>query len=249
MEIKINREKTNGKNYFYVDISDTEKRSFPEKRSLINYLRRTFWLNRTYNEIGEFISTLYPYGIYGKKTILISNEDSKLYNMIDRELSEKERKMKLEKYTKNYDILRSRVGEDILIQNIKDTGNSKLVTNEFLGRLYMNPDAINEIDKQYQHLLKPLMNRWALQKNSIPREGTYTMRGQPLVDSLTKKLENKKIQYKLNLQEKNKLISKLHLDLETGIQENKKLSERLNELYSEFEDYKIDVYNKQKEII
>ena len=86
MDIVINRQKLNGKTFWYIKLDHVslpnEVRSFPEKRSVVNYLRRTVFFNKTYDEISKFLYSIYPYGRFGKNTIRIKETDIFLLKII-----------------------------------------------------------------------------------------------------------------------------------------------------------------------
>lgn len=77
MNIIINRKKKewNIKVKYISDNNCDEQRSFPEKRSVVNYLIRLVFLNKSYQEVNTFLQTLYPYGKFGETTIRLRYED------------------------------------------------------------------------------------------------------------------------------------------------------------------------------
>ena len=77
MNIIINRKK----NEWDIEVkhiggnNGDERRSFPEKKSVVNYLIRLVFFNKSYQEVNSFLYTLYPYGKFGETTIRLRYED------------------------------------------------------------------------------------------------------------------------------------------------------------------------------
>jgi len=83
MNIIINRTRQEWKiDVNHVSLPD-EFRSFPEKRSVVNYLIRIVFFNKTYDEVNTFLYSLYPYGKFGITTIRLKYEDVMFFKYLN----------------------------------------------------------------------------------------------------------------------------------------------------------------------